>query len=902
MNRPPDSDDARLESSGTGPFGEGINYLDLCDSVVGVDRREAATFATGIRAVLAGSERFEMKYACHSPTEERWFIGRVTRFTNSRNPRVLIEHINVTDLKRAEETLRKAGREAQAEARHHEFQHSLIRAILDVSPDGLLVVNDEDCIVAHNQRFLDVWQIPLTTIPQNLPDHTIGNQRPLVLSAACDRVKDSEGFLRRIRELNADPTATDHCEIELKDGRTLERYSTSLRNKSGGPSGRVWFFRDITERKQSELALQNSEETFRQLAENIREVFFVLTPTASETTYISPAYEQVWGRSRESLYRDPMAWQEAIHPDDVAHARLMADRQLKGESVEQEYRIRTPDRVEKWIRSRTFPVHDEAGTLVRVVGIAEETTEQKRYEGELIKARHDAEAASQAKSRFLANMSHEIRTPMNGVIGMLQLLCETDLTPEQRGYADVAQRSGRELLSLIEDILDLSKIEARKVVLEKLNFNLRETVEHVFQVMQGTAKAKGLALFSHVADDIPPLVRGDSHRLRQVLTNLLSNAIKFTERGHVILEAGVTGQCGRTVTVRFTVTDTGIGLGPAQIAALFRPFSQADSSTTRRYGGTGLGLSICKHLVEMMGGLIGVDSIEGRGSTFWFTVVKEVAVAGQRLPAAEPGHRRSGVPAGSTALRRPARILVAEDNATNREIALAQLHKLGYTASAVVNGAETIRALEDGGFDLVLMDCQMPVMDGFEATHRIRASARPGIPVIAITADAMSDDRDRCLREGMNDYLAKPVELETLAETLAKWLPACDAGPVPAPVVEPVDGKAAAVFNVEALLRRLLGDRHLAGLVLRGFLEDMPSQLLALRARLDDADAAGTRLQSHTIKGAAATVAAESLQALALAMEQAGAAGQLEACDELMPRLVKEFERFQAGLEHAGWV
>jgi PAS domain S-box-containing protein len=538
--------------------------------------------------------------------------------------------------------------------------------------------------------------------------------------------------------------------------------------------GHVGLSLDITERKQSEQALLATEEKFRQLAENIREVFWMMSPITNETLYVSPAYEQVWGRTCDSLYQDPMSFTEAIHPDDLDAAHLWFARQIAGELIDSEYRIRTPDGEEKWIRDRAFPIRDQAGKLTRVVGIAEEITERKRYEEELIQAREGAEAANEAKSRFLANMSHEIRTPMNGVLGMVQLLLETDLTPEQRRYATVAHGSGRTLLALIDDILDLSKIEARKIVLENLSFNLRDTVDDVVQLLHAGAAAKGLFFHSCWSPEIPALVRGDAHRLRQVLTNLSSNAIKFTQHGGVTLNAVLDGQAQGAVTVRFTIVDTGIGIAPDQIAMLFRPFTQADASTTRRYGGTGLGLAICKQLVEMMGGSAGVDSKEGQGSSFWFTITLELepapANAGQK--PSQSGDAGIGARWVTAPKARAPRILLAEDNPVNREVALALLRKLGYKPNAVTNGAEAVEAVRNEEYDLVLMDCEMPVMDGFDATRRIRGSIHPGMPIIALTANAMQVDRDRCLREGMNDYLSKPVDLRQLAEALDKWLPA----------------------------------------------------------------------------------------------------------------------------------
>jgi PAS domain S-box-containing protein len=880
----------RKAESADGAFGLGVNYLALCDCVAGPEAPDASTFAAGIRDVLGGGEPYSMEYSCHSPDQKRWFIGRVTGFCSNRRPRILIEHIDITELKLAEKQLRAAQLAAEAAAKHHEFQHSLIRAIHDVSLDGILVVSNEGVVVSHNKTFLDIWRLPLANLPGS---HAVGVPTQTLLSTCIALVKDPEVFVRRVRELYADPGANDHSEIQLKDGRTLERYTTSVRSKSGQYLGRVWFFRDITERKQAEQALQTSEEKFRQLAENIHEVFWMMPPMADEILYVSPAYEQVWGRSCASLYRDPTSWVEKIHPDDLDRTRAKVARQIQGEAVESEYRIRTPDGRQKWIRDRAFPVRDRAGQLIRIAGLAEDITERKRYEEELIEAREGADAANRAKSRFLASMSHEIRTPMNGVVGMVDLLLETPLTAEQRRYATVAKNSGRALLALIDNILDLSKIEARKIALEKLNFSLRDTIGEVVQLMRVQADAKGIPIRFRVSPEIPPLLVGDAHRLRQILTNLCANAVKFTEWGEIALDAAIESQRNGTATVRLTVTDTGIGIRADQAAALFSPFTQADVSTTRKYGGTGLGLAISKQLAGMMGGTIGVESQEGRGSTFWFTAVFDIL--------SEPENQPPPTAARKTRIARDARILVVEDNATNREVALAQLQKLGCQAAAVDDGAKAVEAVQRGRYDLVLMDCEMPVMDGFEAARRIRASVEPRIPIVALTAGALLADRDRCLRE-MNDYIAKPVELERLADVLARWLPAqggSDAPQTAAPLPETLP---AATFNSEALVRRLLGDRQLADRVMEGFLQDAPSRLDDLRARLDEADAPGARLQAHALKGAAATVGAESLQAIFRNMEQAANHRQLAQCHELLPRAVDEFERFKRALESAGWI
>jgi PAS domain S-box-containing protein len=701
------------------------------------------------------------------------------------------------------------------------------------------------------------------------------------------------------------------CEARVRraDGewRWVASYAEPRLSPGGEFVGHVGITFDITDRKQGEQALQASEEKFRQLAENIDEVFWMMSAGADEVLYVGPAYERIWGGTRDSLYRDPKTWVNAIHTDDMERARATFARQLQGEAIESEYRILTPQGQEKWIRDRAFPVRDPAGQLIRIVGIAEDVSERKRYEEELICARTGADAANLAKSRFLANMSHEIRTPMNGVLGMLQLLVDTDLTPQQHQYLEVAEKSGWALLALIDQILDLAKVEAGKLSLEKLNFDLRETVENVVRLMRAQAGVRGLDVYSRVSSDVPKVLRGDAHRLGQVLTNLAANAVKFTERGEVALAAAMDSGADGYATIRFTVTDTGIGIRPDRAAELFSPFTQADASTTRKYGGTGLGLAISKQLVELMGGAIGVNSREGLGSVFWFTAVFELPSASQQQAMHQPVQAGSSAPVAKTCAARNAKILLAEDNPTNLDVTLAQLGKLGYKVSAVTNGAEAVEALGQARYDLVLMDCEMPVMDGFEATRRIRGFARPNLPIIALTADAMAADRQRCLSEGMDDYLSKPVDLRRLAEVLARWLP----GPDPRgaePSVEPAVSEPAvsenpvAVFDAEALLARLMGDKHLAGMVIRGFVEDFPDQLNTLRKRLVETDGPGALLQAHSLKGSAATVSAGSLRAVALEMERAAGAGELDRLGELLPRTADEFERLKRTLEHAGWL
>lgn len=377
-------------------------------------------------------------------------------------------------------------------------------------------------------------------------------------------------------------------------------------------------------------------------------------------------------------------------------------------------------------------------------------------------ATRKAEVAAQNKSDFLAMMSHEIRTPLNGIIGMTDILLSRELPGPERDYVETIRHSGEALLSIIDEILDFSKIEAGRLELESTEFDVVGLISQALQIVEVAAARKGIQLRPHIDPQLPHAVRGDLVRLRQILLNLLSNAIKFTPRGSIEITARLRGSHSGQHELYFCVKDEGIGLTEEQKGRLFKPFSQADASTTRHFGGTGLGLAICKRLAEMMGGAIGVESSPGQGAAFWFTAKVQTAA-----PCATANAPRNLAP--SPGSRGQFRILLVEDNTINQKVARLILTRLGYQADVANNGVEALQAMADQAYDLILMDCLMPEMDGFEATRRIRANGAE-IPIIAMTANAFAEDRAACLEAGMTDYLSKPVRESELDKKLQHYL------------------------------------------------------------------------------------------------------------------------------------
>jgi PAS domain S-box-containing protein len=585
----------------------------------------------------------------------------------------------------------------------------------------------------------------------------------------------------------------------------VEIHEELLRTRAGVVSGLRMASIDITERKNSEETAYRTATELRALFQAFPDLFLridknenVLAAKGGQGSDAFLGADQFVARNLQDLFPAHALAQARAAREKVraSNTMEMVEFVIEDRLGEQAYEMRLlPLNWDEWIAV----VRNITARKAAEQRLKDDAQELEQKNEELEKALTAAREATRMKSRFLANMSHEIRTPMNGVLGMTDFLLGTELTADQQEYAVSIKRSADSLLGLINDILDLSRIEAGKLRLQKADFSLESAISETVSIFALQARAKGLEFLSTIGPGIPERVSGDAGRLRQVLTNLLGNAIKFTENGQVGLKVEMAGHVRDLIGVKFTVYDSGIGIPQEEQNRLFDAFTQVDESNTRKYGGTGLGLAISKQLVELLGGEIGVESQSGRGSRFWFTasfgyalpkppatpapaktgaktdaVARAAAVPGVIVAKSQTGTaQRVETPGEPSTVHASMRILLAEDNEINQRITLRLLQKLGLAADAVVNGREAVEALEKRQYALVLMDCQMPDMDGFEATAVIRSkeSGNHHQTICALTANAMDGDRERCLAAGMDDYISKPVGLEKLRQALDRWIP-----------------------------------------------------------------------------------------------------------------------------------
>ncbi|RIV18134.1 PAS domain S-box protein [Fibrisoma montanum] len=670
--------------------------------------------------------------------------------------------------------------------------------------------------------------------------------------------------------------------------------------------------RDITNRKRAEIATRQSEEKFRGIFENLQDIY-ARVDRKGRLTMISPSVfkrmgytpEEVLGQDITQFFVD----KSVIHR---AMIKLGRNRSLRNF----EATMRRKDGTERQFMFNMLLLKDEQGTYSVVAALARDITELKRQASELVKARDEAERSLKVKERFLANMSHEIRTPMNGVIGMIDLLTDTKLDDEQREYVRTIKRSSETLLNILNDILDLSKIEAGKMVLHEAPVALKEVFEKLIALFGQQAASKNNRLTYHLADDLPTFVIADQTRLLQILSNLTSNAIKFTENGSVDVDVSLVSKRGKFNRIRVEVRDTGIGISPENINLLFNSFSQVDTSSRKSFGGTGLGLAISKELAHLMKGEVGVESEVGQGSTFWFVIeLKETAIS----PTQQTTEAAEVTLANFFSEYHP-QVLLVDDNAVNRKVASEILRKAGCIVTTAASGPEAIASVAQGAggeghgvtaaketpapdtprttpFDVIFMDIQMPDMDGVETTHHLREQFKQLPPIVAMTAYSMREDRERFLSQGLDDYIAKPIRAQSL---IAKVKELVDAGQSKRASTELArrQKRVAEEAALPVIDQEIVGQLHDIGGqdLVDSVFDEFVTEATELVSGAKDAFALGdiptVKSHLHTLKGSAGTIGVARVAFIAREAEGKLKVNDTGTLGEELKQLDKAFTEF----------
>ena len=766
----------------------------------------------------------------------------------------------------------------------------------------------------------EAWSDSTRGIFDAAPGVTLPLAHTIALVAAEHRTIVRDSFAACVR----DGTAFD-IEAEMTTVRGRHIYVRSLGEAVRDEAGRIvrvqGAFQDVTDLKLAEQRVARSERRFRELTEAMPLIVWTALPDGT-VDYLNRQFFEYAGISSDEP--PAQAWQRTLPPDDLERLRpVWAQAARTGEVFEIELRVRGGgDQSFRWHLMRALAIRDATDAIVKWYGTGMDIhaaqllrEDAARLNERLARALDKAEQANRAKSAFLANMSHEIRTPMNAIIGMAHLTLGGDLPAKTRGQIETILRSGKRLLGILNDVLDASRIESGNLRIENIEFDLTRLVDDTVGMVRTTAAAKGLVVAVHLPSEVPPCLIGDPLRIGQALLNYVNNAVKFTDRGKITIDIAVVEADEYDALLRFTVSDTGIGLTAEQLGKLFQAFQQADISTTRVYGGTGLGLAIVRQLAALMGGKVGVSSTPGQGSSFWFTARLQLSTHNASATMARSG---SGAPAGDLSdsgvdhsILQGTRVLLVEDDPTNQMVAVGLLEAAGMLVDVAGDGAVAVEMVGRKDYEIILMDMQMPTMDGLAATRRMReAESLADLPIVAMTANAMRNHEAQCLAAGMNDFISKPFDPGQLYAVIQKWVTgAGNAAPPGASGLAETPGPEIRLpgliegLDMRAGLRRVLGMKPLYIKLLGGFAQQQGGIADRLRRCIAGGDMDRATREAHTFKGLALMIEATALPDLALDIETALAAGDRERglalLDQLDSELPPVLRAIQAAIDQA---
>ncbi|UOQ50937.1 PAS domain S-box protein [Hymenobacter cellulosivorans] len=773
-------------------------------------------------AYLAGKEPIysvERRLRCQNG-EYKWVLtrGLVTKVDAEGKPLIMTGvHTDISAIKSANSAL--------------EASRLRLSSTIANFQEGILLVDEHHRVVLANDAICRLFNSQTTAAGLvGLDARKFGKQ-------AKNRFRDEADFVARYAELIEQQQLVTGEIFALKQGRTLQGDFVPI-HIDDQYIGYLWKFQDITERHNSEDKLRRREEKYRSIIEYMK-LGLVEMDMDGEITYVNQAFCDITGFAFDEFLHQ-QAMQRVVSAEDMQLLMQKNADRARGISDTYELTITSKAGRRKWLLISAAPVYNDAREVYGSIGITLDITDRKELEHNLRTAKESAEESARSKELFLANMSHEIRTPMNAILGMGQLLAKTPLDAEQQNYLRAIATSGENLLVIINDILDLSKIGASQLFIERIGFSVTTLLQQIEKSLHFKAEEKGLRFLIQADADLPPVLLGDPYRITQVLLNLAGNSIKFTEKGEVSITCELARQTPAHVELRFTVADTGIGIDADFLGNIFQEFSQEDSSVTRKFGGTGLGLSISRSLVNLMGGEIAIVSQKNEGTRSSFTLLLPVG-AEKDLPQKAP------ITADIRERLRGKRVLLTEDNAFNRQIAKGFLQNAALHVTEAENGAVAVELARQQAFDLILMDVQMPIMNGLEATAQLREELRLTTPIIALTANAIKGEREKCLRAGMNDYLSKPFQEDDLLKVISYWT-----------LGEPLVGNSvqepgapaltAPLYNLALIYQIGQGDPDFTVLMLESFVEGAQEAVRDLRQAQQTQNVELLRATTHKLK------------------------------------------------------